>query len=264
VTELDQEPTLFGLFRKRARTRTAVNQAATSWQKNHAETVVESLATQAAAGTEPAAPATGTTTELVQEPTLFGLFRKRTRTRTAVAQSASVTFACNNGNDPGQMTIYWWENQASGYGKGLMDGVSANARKSLSARLNEFALEDGSASVFVPTTVVTQTPDSVPVGMITTTLTQQRVKDVVAADGTITGTKTQDVTYEEYTKYVATMANAESAIEDMATAAGTAGGALAERGIRPYTTNGGNRMYIAEGKSTPLTYGSWVTAAAPP
>jgi hypothetical protein len=58
---------------------------------------------------------------------------------------------------------------------------------------------------------------AVPDELVTTKLVQQRTKDFVAEDGTIT-TKKQDVGYEQYTQYCDTVDDAEDAIAAMAAA----------------------------------------------
>ena len=266
IKRVQNRPTEFGKFATEAETITAKNQTATDGETRSDQTSVTTKATQADTAAS-AARGTGEDNKVIRvrnRPTEFGKVATEREVITPVAIHSYASYKTNSGSQPGTLTTYYWRNQAAGWGDGLMDAASDNAHKSMSPPvINEFGLEDGSASIFLPDTTVAQTPDTIHVGLITTPLVQQRVKDIVASDGTITGTQVQDVTYIEYTKYVATSDAAEDAIEDMATAAGDAGGALAERSIRPFTTNGGLRMYIAEAKTTPLTYSAWTEAPEP-
>ena len=266
IVRARNRPTEFGKFSTEVETITPTSQTASDAETRSDQTSVTSRATQAASEAS-ATRGTGEDNKVIRvvnRPTEFGKFATAREVITPVAIHSYASYKCNSGSQPGTLTTYYWRNQAAGWGDGLMDAASDNAHKSMSPPvINEFGLEDGSASVFVPNTTVEQTADSITLTLITTDLVQQRVKDTVSESGTIT-TQVQNVTYRMYTKYVATSAAAENAIEDMATAAGTAGVALAERSIRPFTTNGGLRMYIAEAKTTPLHYGAWGTAPAPP
>jgi len=89
MVEIDQKPTMFGRFRKNVRTITAKNQTADSFVDRHDESAVEAYASEAAsASTAPTASA-GTVVEIDQKPTMFGRFRKVTRTRTAKNQAST-------------------------------------------------------------------------------------------------------------------------------------------------------------------------------
>jgi hypothetical protein len=78
--------------------------------------------------------------------------------KVAVAQEEHGSFSCNNGSNPGTRYWWWWRNQAAQYGDTLMDGVAAYALKNMSCGLNDWGLEDGSATAFVST--VAQLTDS--------------------------------------------------------------------------------------------------------
>ena len=261
IVRARNRPTEFGKFSTEVETITPTSQTASDGETRSDQTSVTSRATQAASEAS-ATRGIGEDNKIIRvtnRPTEFGKFATAREVITPVAIHSYASYKCNSGSQPGTLTTYYWRNQAAGWGEDLMDAASDNAHKSMSPPvINEFGLEDGSASVFVPDVTVEQTPDTITLTLITTDLVQQRMKDTVTEAGVIT-TQVQDVTYRVYTHYVTTSAAAEVAIGAMATKAGTAGVALAERSIRSFTTNGGLRMYIAEAKTTPLHYGEWLT-----
>lgn len=246
--EVLQEPTLFGRMRKRLRTRTAQDQTATSWEKNHAEKVVETMATQSATTeTEPQAPAAGIAVEVIQEPTLFGRMRKRLRTRTAQAQDTGwEAFTTEYGTSYTRR----WSNQVAGFGEETVaQNMTAATSNSLSVGLNIFGREDGNASRIARKD--DSASDAVTVSWVKRDLYYDRVKE--DEEG---ATKTQRVKFEEHVKYEGTRASAESEAGTKCTSLGN----VRDVNISRIQLATGRTKYRVVLLTAPISYGAWGTA----
>ena len=176
-------------------------------------------------------------------PTEFGKFRTRQDVVTPTPQATSRSFRTFNGRW-GTMTLAWWRNQALGYGDGIMP---AGGTKSISVGLNDFGLEDGQLSHFLPDNEVEV--DSWPIALQSILCTEVRVRDIENDDGTIT-TKKQEVTFNRYEAFAETMSEALAFVDQMV--------GKTDYAISSFTTTTGDRMYRVTGRSKPVTFGAWI------
>jgi len=127
-----------------------------------------------------------------------------------------------------------------------MAGVSDSAEKSLSARLNEFGLEDGTASAWYADDD-DEDSDAYHIGLQTWTGKYDRVKDFT--DGTTITTKTQRVSFNHYSQICLTHQDAENAAQGIAD--------LSDYSISPITLKSGSKKWRMSGKGAPTAYGAW-------
>jgi len=251
IIRASNKPTEFGKVATAREVITPVNQTATNGESRADQTSVTLVATQADAEVA-ATPEVGKVIRATNRPTEFGKVATVKETITPTGQYSSLAFETRIGNKDGTMALHWWNNQAAGYGDALMDAASAVAQKSMSPpRLNEFGLEEGTASVWLPDDI--SESDVIPLSLQTIPMSFYRVKDIVSG-GTIV-TRVQLVTFEAYTQYLATLNAAEVALAGLSN--------IASGQIGSFTTTTGIHMYKMTAKSRPLTFGAWATPPAP-